>query len=103
MNRLNKASGDDPTLLRKLLNIYFSETPGQLDQLAAAITENSVAEVNRLAHKTSGASLSLGFTAMAVPLREIEKLADSGNLQGAAALHRRLTLNLDQTKQFFST
>ena len=70
--------------------------------LADAWIDNSVAEVNRLVHKTTGASLSLGFTAMAGPLREIEKLAASGNLHGAAALHRRLTLNLDQTKQFLS-
>jgi len=99
MRRLHQVSGNDPGQMRKLLRLYFTETPRQLDQLSAAIAEHRVTDVRNLVHKTSGSSLSLGFTVMAQPLLKLKEMAEQDQLEGAAALHQQLTASLERLKK----
>ena len=100
LRRLNQAAGNNPAQRRKLLHLYFSETPRQLEALAAAITENRVTDVRHIVHKASGSSLSLGFTAMAQPLLRLKEMAEQDHLDdGAVALHQELTAHLERIKK----
>ena len=100
LRRLDQAAGHNPAQRRKLLHLYFSETPRQLEALSAAIAENRVTDVRHLVHKTSGSSLSLGFTAMAQPLLRLREMAEQDHLdEGAVALHRELTAHLERIKK----
>jgi signal transduction histidine kinase/CheY-like chemotaxis protein/HPt (histidine-containing phosphotransfer) domain-containing protein len=100
LRRLNQAAGNNPAQRRKLLHLYFSETPRQLEALSAAIAENRVTDVRYIVHKTSGSSLSLGFTAMAQPLLRLREMAEQDHLDdGAVALHRELTAHLERIKK----
>ncbi|MCE9609788.1 MAG: response regulator [Chthoniobacter sp.] len=99
MRRLHQVSGNDPAQMRKLLRLYFTETPRQLAQLSAAIAEHRAADVRNLVHKTSGSSLSLGFTVMAQPLLKLKEMAEQDQLEGAAALHQQLTASLERLKK----
>lgn len=100
LRRLNQAAGNNPAQRRKLLHLYFSETPRQLEALSVAIAENRVTDVRHIVHKTSGSSLSLGFTAMARPLLRLKEMAEQDHLDdGAVALHRELTAHLERIKK----
>jgi HPt (histidine-containing phosphotransfer) domain-containing protein len=100
LRRLNQAAGNNPAQRRKLLHLYFSETPRQLEALSAAITENRVTDVRHIVHKASGSSLSLGFTAMAQPLLRLKEMAEQDHLDdGAVALHQELTAHLERIKK----
>ncbi len=100
LRRLDQAAGHNPAQRRKLLHLYFSETPRQLAALSAAIAENRATDVRHLVHKASGSSLSLGFTAMAQPLLRLRQMAEQDQLDdGAVALHRELTAHLERIKK----
>ena len=100
LRRLNQAAGNNPVQRRKLLHLYFSETPRQLEALSAAIAENRVTDVRHIVHKASGSSLSLGFTAMAQPLLRLKEMAEQDHLDdGAVALHQELTAHLERIKK----
>ncbi len=84
--QLQSASGDDPALLRELVDLYFRQAGEIMAGLEKALAEGAVSEVDRLAHKFTGSSLACGFWAMVPSLRQLEHNAKDGRLDGAAEL-----------------
>ena len=83
--QLRSAAGDDPQLLRELVTLYFDQAREIMDGLAQAVRNQSVRDVDYLAHKLVGASLACGMTAAVAPLRELESRARGDDLTGAEA------------------
>jgi len=87
--QLRAASGDDPGFLKDLANLYFEQAREIMTALGAAV------EVDYLAHKLAGASLSCGMSAMVAPLRELETRGRKGDLSGAGGLMSRAAASLE--------
>ncbi len=86
IDRLRDVTDNEPARMRRLINIYLTQTAPMLDELGAAIQSNSSEETARLAHKLVGSSISCGVEAFTLPLRELEQLGRRGDLSQANAL-----------------
>jgi len=93
--QLRAASGDDPGFLHDLANLYFEQAREIMTALGGAVEEHSAGDVDYLAHKLAGASLSCGMSAMVAPLRELEARGRKGDLTGADALMAQAAANLE--------
>jgi HPt (histidine-containing phosphotransfer) domain-containing protein len=78
--------GDDPELLRELLDFFVEVAPQQLDDLEAVIAAGDVAATEMLAHGMKGGAANVGAVRMAATARELELLTKDGSLEGAEAL-----------------
>jgi HPt (histidine-containing phosphotransfer) domain-containing protein len=81
--QLRDASGEDPNFLRDLAKLYFDQAREIMAALVVALEKRSAGEVDYLAHRLAGASLSCGMSAMVAPLRELEARGRKGDLTGA--------------------
>jgi HPt (histidine-containing phosphotransfer) domain-containing protein len=93
--QLRSAAGDDLNFLRELADLYFDQAGEILPALSAALKKCSASEVNYLAHRLVGASLSCGMSAMVAPLRELEKRGRNGDLGGADEYMAQAAANLE--------
>lgn len=93
--QLRAASGDDPNFLRDLAKLYFDQAGEIMAGLVAALEKRSAGDVDYLAHKLAGASLSCGMSAMVAPLRELEKRGRKGDLTGADDFMAQTVANLE--------
>ncbi len=83
MKRLQEVSEEDPGRVRELITLYLSQAGELMEGMDGAIKAGSAGEVNRLAHKLVGSSLTCGMAAIVGPLREMEREAKQGRLSGA--------------------
>jgi HPt (histidine-containing phosphotransfer) domain-containing protein len=93
--QLRAASGDDPGFLRDLANLYFEQAGEIMPALGAALEKRAAADVDHLAHKLAGASLTCGMSAMVSPLRELESRGRKGDLAGADGFMAQAAANLE--------
>ncbi|PYI88686.1 MAG: hypothetical protein DME26_03060, partial [Verrucomicrobia bacterium] len=61
--RLQELRGDDPDQLRELIDLYLAQAEELIGALGAAIETSSAREIERLAHKFVGSSVTCGMTA----------------------------------------
>ena len=94
-DQLRAASGEDANFLQDLAKLYFEQAKEIMAGLGAALEKPSAADVDYLAHKLAGASLSCGMSAMVAPLRELERRGRAGDLAGAADLMAQAAANLE--------
>jgi PAS domain S-box-containing protein len=86
IDQLREATDNEPVRMRRLIGIYLTQTAPLLNELDAAIQAKAGADVARLAHKLVGSSICCGVEAFTLPLRELERIGNEGNLSGADAL-----------------
>jgi HPt (histidine-containing phosphotransfer) domain-containing protein len=96
--QLRSASGEDPVFLQELAKLYFDQAGEIMPALRAALEERSAGDVNYLAHRLAGASLSCGMSAMVAPLRELERRGRSGDLTGADEFMVQAAANLETVR-----
>ena len=96
--QLLSASGEDPAFLQELAKLYFDQAGEILPALRAALEKRSAGDVNYLAHRLAGASLSCGISAVVAPLRELEKCGRSGDLTGADQFMLQAAANLETAR-----
>ena len=93
--QLRAASGDDPAFLLDLAKLYFDQAGEIMPALRAALEQRSAGDVDYLAHKLAGASLSCGMSAMVAPLRELEARGRKRDLTGADDFMPQAAANLE--------
>ena len=86
MPRLLDLTEGNPESMRELVDLFFSQTERQLQQIENAVLANDSAAVGHIAHSCKGASATLGMTRLAAVLLKLEKLGKSGALDGAGDL-----------------
>jgi PAS domain S-box-containing protein len=86
IDRLRDVTDDEPDRMQQLIDLYLTQAVPMLDGLNEAIQTNSSGDVARIAHKFVGSSVSCGVEAFTLPLRELERLGQEGDLSGAHAL-----------------
>jgi len=70
--------------LAEIIENFLDSVPGRLVEIEQAIGRGDSAEVEQLAHRLKGSAANLGAYRLSDPLGEIEHLANSGRLEGAA-------------------
>ena len=82
--------GDDPELYREILDFFMEMVPQQLDDLQAVQEAGDLAAVDLQAHSMKGGAANVGAVLVMAVARELETLAKSGSLDGAADLVAQL-------------
>jgi two-component system sensor histidine kinase/response regulator len=85
-------------LLRNLAGIFLAECPEWLRQLDEAIHRHDVDLVKRLAHTIKGSLGTFGARQAFAMAHELETLARTGELTGAARIHANLHAALQQVQ-----
>jgi len=81
MERLMDFAAGDQEQLAELITIYLRQTTEQIDNIADAWQSGDVARLARLAHSCAGASATCGMRRIVPLLRQVEALANEGNLE----------------------
>jgi CheY-like chemotaxis protein/HPt (histidine-containing phosphotransfer) domain-containing protein len=102
MERLMDLTDNNAQATRDLLDLYYSQTTGQLKEMEDAIRKNRPDEVGRVAHSCKGACATLGMKRMAATLLKLEKAGKSGNLAGTEAFCAEARNDYQQIKDFLS-
>jgi HPt (histidine-containing phosphotransfer) domain-containing protein len=92
--------GTDPAGIKELIELYLTQTSGQLKDLAAAAATGATRELERVAHKAAGASATCGMSAIVPILRELEKQGREHHPEQAPALVAQAEAALAQINTF---
>ena len=97
-DRLVEMAGGDEAAIRELTALYLAQTTEELQHLKAAAEAGDVAEVERIAHKATGASATCGMNAIVRLLRELERQGSEGKLSDAVALVAQASEELERIR-----
>ncbi|HEV2435389.1 MAG TPA: response regulator [Verrucomicrobiae bacterium] len=100
MDRLSDLGGGNAESLRELVELYFTQTTGQLAQLETAVHANKAEEVRQVAHSCAGASATLGMRRLVPLLRELERQGKAGRLTNAQQLCADARREFRRTQDF---
>ena len=102
MRRLREVCDDVPELLREMIDLYLAQSKDLIGHLGAAIQAGAAKDVEHLAHKYVGASANCGMTAIVSPLRELERMGQTGQLSGAEQLYADASHQLNRIQRFLA-
>ncbi|HVE55260.1 MAG TPA: response regulator [Pyrinomonadaceae bacterium] len=80
---LDEITDNDAEMKREVVEIYLTQTVGNLSDLKQAISVSDSQSLYEIAHKTVGGSALCGMTAIVEPLRKLEQLGRDGKVQEA--------------------
>jgi CheY-like chemotaxis protein/HPt (histidine-containing phosphotransfer) domain-containing protein len=100
LDRFTEMSGPEAAQVRELMEMYLTQTEGQLRELNVALAAGVAKDVERVAHKAAGASATCGMDRIAPLLRELERLGREGRLEGSAALAEEVGKELERIRVF---
>ncbi len=92
------AGGEDG--LGELVELYLTQTAGQIEIIRTANAEGKASEVRRVAHSAAGANATCGMEGVVPPLRALEHMGEIGNLDGATAEIETITREFARIKAF---
>ncbi len=97
-NYLRKLSGGNEAFELELLTTLVETLPNRLKVLEFAICANDRHTMGREAHYIKGSSGSMGAIGIQVPAAQLEKKANSGELEGVSELFIELMDNFNRTR-----
>jgi signal transduction histidine kinase/CheY-like chemotaxis protein/HPt (histidine-containing phosphotransfer) domain-containing protein len=83
---LRESIGQDFSFLSELIHIFLQDSPQHIATLRTAFASGATTDLHRAAHTLKGNSAEFGATAFSNLCRELETMAKSGQLDGAADL-----------------
>jgi DNA-binding response OmpR family regulator len=86
VRELQELAGDDPALLRELIELFLSGAPDQLDRMRHAAEDEDAPALRRAAHTLKGSSGQMGALRLQEICGLIEALSATGSLVGVDAL-----------------
>ena len=72
----------DPVFVKEIIRMYIEDSPGNVDQLLAALNSGHMKGVEMAAHSLKGGTLNLGANQLSALFAEIEDRARKGELKG---------------------
>jgi HPt (histidine-containing phosphotransfer) domain-containing protein len=102
LEQLQSACDGDDGLMRDLMALYFGQADEIMAALGPAIAAGDVGEVDHLSHKLAGSSLACGMSAVVPPLRQLERNAKAGHLQGAQDWFAQVGGQLERVRRFMN-
>jgi HPt (histidine-containing phosphotransfer) domain-containing protein len=98
LERLLEIIGDDPDLLRALIDTFLRDVPRLIDDARRGLQQGQADEVRRAAHTLKSNGATFGATTFSELGRELESLTRSGALEGAAELIERLEAEYESVR-----
>ena len=98
--RLREVSDDDAEMMNELIDLYFSQTGEQLDELENAVAAGNFDGIYKSAHKIAGGSLTCGMNAIVSPIRELEQIGRNQNGENAETLFVEAKNAFSQMKSY---
>ena len=86
-----------PSILDRIINVYFSESPGLMSQIHEALGEKDREAVIDAAHSLKSSSSNLGATHMAELCYALESLDTADWFNAAGKLARQIESELERT------
>jgi HPt (histidine-containing phosphotransfer) domain-containing protein len=102
MDRLQDLGDGSPESLRELVELYFQQTTGQLEELETAVRARQPEAVRQVAHSCAGASATLGMKRLVPLLRELERQGRAGQLTNAEQLCADVAREFNRTRDFLA-
>ncbi len=84
-----------PDLWKKLIGIYLETTPASLEALEQALTNDDCPSVQMTAHILKSSSANLGAAKLADLFRQLEAVAEEGNLATGPVLFAEIRDEFD--------
>ncbi len=88
-----------PHMVADLIEMFFADTPGHLQQLADAIRDGDATRLANLAHRYLSSIENLGAQRMRTHCMELEALGRADTLAGSGEALARLKLELAQVRE----
>jgi PAS domain S-box-containing protein len=82
--------GDDPRLLRELLDLFWADSPRMLDEIEKAIAAGDAAALRRAAHALKGSVANFSASHAVDAARRLERMGIEGDLSDAKSALRDL-------------
>jgi PAS domain S-box-containing protein len=98
LERLMDTIRDDPDLLRALIDTFLSDVPRLVDGASRGLQHGQIDEVRRAAHTLKSNGATFGATSFSELSRQLEALARSETLEGAAELIERLEAEYESVR-----
>jgi PAS domain S-box-containing protein len=98
LKRLLDTIGDDPELLSALIDTFLRDAPRLVDGAKGGLQQGQADEVRRAAHTLKSNGATFGATTFSELGRELESLARSGALEGAAELIEQLEAEYESVR-----
>lgn len=103
LERLLDATGDDGRIPPEFVEFYRKQMSEELSRLRTAISESSAEKVIQIAHGCAGMNANCGMIAVVPPLRELERMARLGQLDGAGLVADQVQDGLNHVNIFLAT
>ena len=88
LDRLDDITTGDAEMKREIVSLYLKQTGEQLVAMGEAIGTNDAERLYQLAHKSAGASVTCGMTAVAFHFRQLGRMGKNRCLENAAETFR---------------
>jgi CheY-like chemotaxis protein/HPt (histidine-containing phosphotransfer) domain-containing protein len=99
LERLMEAIGDDdPDLLPSLVDTFLRDVPRLVEAARRGLQQGQADEVRRTAHTLKSNGATFGATSFSELSRQLEALARSGTLEGAAQLIARIEAEYERVR-----
>jgi len=86
----------DTEFLREIIALFLEDNPRLMADIRAAVAAGNALALKRAAHTLRGAAANFGAAAVVAGAKELETLANSGNLRDAASAADRLAAVLGE-------
>ena len=105
MEVLLEVAGGSQEEAQALAEFFLGQAQEMLNNLTGAIDRSCLKEIEAVAHKLAGSSVSCGMIAMAVPLRKLEEVARSERPSPTQArlLNQEARRRFQQTEQYLGS
>jgi PAS domain S-box-containing protein len=98
LERLMETIGDDRGLLTSLIDTLLSDVPRLVEAARRGLRHGQMDEVRRAAHTLKSHGATFGATSFSQLSRQLESLARSGTLEGAAELLARMEAEFEPVR-----
>jgi HPt (histidine-containing phosphotransfer) domain-containing protein len=102
MVRFREVASGNPEQLRKLIELYLSQTEEILQAMEEACRTGSAAEIKRLAHKCCGSSATCGINSIVGLLRELETSGQENRMADATRLVGKIRAQFEDIRAFLA-
>jgi HPt (histidine-containing phosphotransfer) domain-containing protein len=100
MECFSEITSGDEKIQRELIELYLHQTTEDLVKLKEALAAGGREKVKQLAHSMVGGSATCGMTAITTSLRELERMADAGELDKTTSVLAQIEKEFKHTSLF---
>jgi HPt (histidine-containing phosphotransfer) domain-containing protein len=102
--RLREVCSDDAEMIDEIVELYFSQTSEQMNDLKNAISAGNSEEIYKHAHKIVGGSMTCGMNAIVPSMRDLEQIGRGNqDAENAEKLFGQAQFAFGKMKEFLET